>query len=90
VKIIKETEFINLFQLRPTDPFWQTIEMMQCVVKSKTGCGSPIFVHFLAPVNTRIPDSVIDYSYDHFPSDQDLAHSEDDYHYALKQCFILA
>jgi hypothetical protein len=64
--------------------------MMQCVVKSKTVCGSPIFVHFLAPVNTKIPDSVIDYSHDHFPSDQKLAHSEDDYHYALKQCFILA
>jgi hypothetical protein len=56
--------------------------MMQCVVKSKTGCGSPIFVHFLAPINTKNPDSVIDYSYDHFPSDQELAHNEDDYHYA--------
>ena len=42
---------------------------MQCVVKSKTGCGTPIFIHFLAPLNEKEPKNIIDYSYDHFPTD---------------------
>ena len=57
MKILKESEFQNLFQLRPTDTLWQTLELLQCTIKSKTGCGTPIFVHFKAPINEQNPSN---------------------------------
>lgn len=47
-------------------------------------------MHFVAPLDEENPTKAIDYSHSHFPSDYNLLSKGDDYHYALKQCFIIA
>lgn len=55
VKVLKDSEFIDEFAKRPNGQYWKTIEVIQTATKSKTGCGTPIFVHFFAPLNEEAP-----------------------------------
>ena len=88
---MRETEFINLFQFnRPNEVIWKEIATIQTAIKSKTGCGTPVYVEFTAPLCTARPDAIIDYGLDRYPSDYSLLKSGDDYHYALKQCSKIA
>lgn len=64
--------------------------MIQTAIKARNGAGTPIFVHFVAPLDEKNPTNAINYSYSHFPKDLTLLKNKDDVHYALKQCFIIA
>jgi len=52
VIVYNETSFFACFgNKRPNDPFWNKVEVCQTCVKSKFGCGEPIYVQFFAPLN---------------------------------------
>lgn len=88
---MRESEFINMFQYnRPNDKFWEEMSLIQTAIKSKTGCGVPVYVHFKAPLDMTNPEAVIDYGADRYPSDYTLLKLNDDVHYALKQCAKMA
>ena len=55
VKVLKDSDFIEEFAQRPNAAYWKTLEVVQTATKSKTGCGSPIFVHFFAPLDEDAP-----------------------------------
>ena len=91
IRVFKDNEFGTEIQRHPPrDRWWEQIEVIQTAIKSKTGCGTPLFVHFVAPLDEENPNNAINYSYSHFPSDYTLLKNEDDIHYALKQCYIVA
>ena len=91
IRVFKENEFGSEIQRHPPrDRWWEQIELIQTAIKSKAGSGTPIFVHFVAPLNEDHPTDSIDYSYSHFPSDYNLLRNNDDAHYVLKQCYIIA
>ena len=85
VKVLKDNEFINEFQIRPNDQYWKTIEVIQTCTKSKTGCGTPIFVHYFAPLDEESPSEDIVYDLSKFPSNADLIADGDFHTYAYKQ-----
>lgn len=60
------------------------VSMLQVSIKSKTGCGVPIFVEYRAPLNADNPKEVIDYGVENFSSDYQLLRAGEDHHYALK------
>jgi hypothetical protein len=55
VKVVRETEFINEFRRRANDDYWKLVNCIQTCVKAKTGVGSPVFLHFVAPINESEP-----------------------------------
>lgn len=87
-KFLTSREFSDLFISRNSQ--LKDIHMMQISIKSKTGCGVPIFVEYRAPLSLENPNAVIDYGVDAFPNDYQLLRAGDDHHYALKQCAIMA
>jgi hypothetical protein len=94
VKVVKETEFINEFKRRANDQEWTTFNCIQTCIKAKT-IGSPIYIHFLAPINEASPAKEIEYGVHArmLPDDIDLLKNgtpEDDEVYSLKQCFKIA
>jgi hypothetical protein len=90
VKVLKDNEFINEFTIRPNDSYWKTIEVVQTCTKSKTGSGTPIFVHFFAPMDEENCNEDIVYDLSKFPSNADLIKSGDFHLYALKQVNVMA
>jgi len=65
--------------------------VVQTSIKSKTGCGKPVFIHFFAPLDEGRPNDEIDYSrFKKYPSDFDLIANGQLYDYAYKQCLVMS
>ena len=71
MRVIKESEFIKETDIRKND-YWKTIELIQTSIKSATGCGKPISIHFFAPMDEKNPMAEIKYNYKDLPSDCEL------------------
>ena len=82
--MLKDSDFIEEFARRPNVAEWKTLEVVQTATKSKTGCGTPIFVHFFAPLDEDAPSEDIEYDISSFPSDSELIKASDFHGYALK------
>jgi hypothetical protein len=94
MKVVKELEFTYEFRRRANDQEWLTFNCIQTCVKAKT-IGTPIYVHFLAPINEVTPGKEIEYGLHarNMPDDMELLRSgtpEDDEMYAQKQCYKIA
>ena len=50
---------MNYFNNRKQGDFWTTGELTQTCVKSKIGCGEPIYITFFAPLNEENPEQEI-------------------------------
>jgi len=53
VKVLSETEFLNEFKKRASEPFWWSIGIIQTAVKSKLGLGKSFKFTFTAPSFSR-------------------------------------
>ena len=71
VRVIRDAEFIKETDIRKND-YWKTIELIQTSIKSATGCGKPISIHFFAPMDEKNANAEIKYSTNHLPSDYEL------------------
>jgi len=88
---MREKEFINEFSRRPNDPYWLTVNCIQTSIKSKTGVGHPVFIHFMAPINEDEPNEEINFGdFKEMPSDRELLSRDEDELYAQKQCLKLS
>ena len=96
VRFMRESEFINMFQYnRPNDDSWREISCIQTAIRSLTGCGTPVYVHYKAPLATMADtDAIIDYKLHEYSSDYSLLSMKDEQagyeEYALKQCAKIA
>lgn len=89
VRVLRDNEFIQEFSRRPNDEYWRKVEVIQTCVKAKTGCGEPVFVNFVAPLDADLLEEEIDYDYKTLPADLDLLKHGEDQAYAQKQCLKL-
>ena len=88
VQVVDDAKFMNMFDgLKFGNALCQSIEVLQTCTKAKTGCGQPIFIQFLAPIDENGPeDEEINYDYKSKESDYDLLKDNRDMEYAEKQC----
>ncbi len=84
VQVVNETGFMNTFQRRQNDPYWNTIHMIQTNIKSKTGCGKPFIIKFYAPLDPEDPEGEVDFDYKSVGDDEDLLSDEEFHLYCLK------
>ena len=69
MKIITDTELAEAFKRRGNDPFWKEIYSIQTIVQAKVGLGQPVFVDFLAPINSQSPSDSVNYDFRSFKAD---------------------
>lgn len=78
VRVLNQNEFGAELARRPNEEYWKRVEVIQTCVKAKIGCGEPILIHFLAPLDQSNPDKEIDFDYKSLPSDYELYASGND------------
>jgi hypothetical protein len=69
-----KNKLVNIFLLRNNDPFWKSVDYIQCNVKSQVGLGIPIVIKFYADLQSRNPanpDRLV-YDYERYGSDVDI------------------
>lgn len=52
-----KNKFVSISLLRNNDPFWRTIDYIQCNVKSQVGLGIPIVIKFYSDLQSKAENS---------------------------------
>ena len=65
------------------------VDSVQSNVRAQIGCGTPIFVEFIAPFDVNDYKTVLDYDFRALGEDEDLIRN-DEQRYCLKQCYKIS
>jgi len=71
VQVVADNGLMNVFQRRANDDFWKSVSCIQTNVKAQIGCGTPILVHFYAPISHDKPLDQINYDFRKLGEDED-------------------
>lgn len=86
IETLSQTALIDFFTQKDPERFFINVDCIQTNIKSKIGCGKPLFVYFFAKFDPQSPSKALVYDFKTFEEDAFLIRNNQE-RYCLKQVY---